>query len=151
MSASISYLADTNVAARRVLTADPLYPVVKSAVDTLLMRGVSVFITAQCLVEFQALATRPLTANGLGLTPAEANAQARDIEAVFPLLEEVPSIYPHWRTLMENHDVRGRQVFDARLVAVMQVHGISHLLTTNASHFARFRGIMIVEPRQVLP
>jgi predicted nucleic acid-binding protein len=143
------YLADTNVAARRVLTSDPLYEVVKRAIDTLFLRGDRILITAQCLVEFQALATRPLVANGLGLSPAEANEQAREIEAVFPLLVETPLIYTRWRTLMERHDVRGRQVFDARLVAVMQAHGVTHLLTTNAAHFRHFPGITVVEPHQV--
>ena len=56
------YLADTNVAARRILTADPAHSVIKHAVDTLLLRGEEVSITAQNVVEFQALATRPLDA-----------------------------------------------------------------------------------------
>ena len=33
------YLADTNVAARRILTSDPAHEEVKRAVDTLLRRG----------------------------------------------------------------------------------------------------------------
>jgi len=32
-------LADTNIAARRVLIADPLYSLVRDAVDTLLLRS----------------------------------------------------------------------------------------------------------------
>jgi predicted nucleic acid-binding protein len=146
----LDYLADTNIAARRVLTADPLHSLVKSAVDLLLLRGDTVFITAQNLVKFQALATRPLSANGLGLTSSEANRQARDIEAVFPLLEESPPIYIHWRTLMERYDVRGRQVYDARLVAVMMAHGVTHLLTLDPSHFRRFPAVIVVEPQGVI-
>jgi len=52
----VAFLADTNVAARRILTADPLYPVIRHAVDTLILRGETVYITAQDLIEFQALA-----------------------------------------------------------------------------------------------
>jgi predicted nucleic acid-binding protein len=147
----VDYPSDTNVAARRVLTADPLHPLIRSAVDTLLLAGDRIFITAQSLIEFHALATRPLSANGLGLTPAEANAQARDMEVVFPLLEETPAIYLHWRTLMGSHEVRGRQVYDARLAAVMLAHGVTHLLTPNPTHFQRFGGITVVEPHQVIP
>lgn len=143
------YLADTNVAARRILTQDPAHAQIKVAVDTLILRGETVAITAQNLVEFQALATRPLEANGLGLTTAEANEQARDMEAVFPFLEEIPSVYTYWRTLMERYDVRGRQVYDARLVAVMLAHSVTHLLTTNAGHFRRFSEITVVEPKEV--
>ena len=111
----MDYLVDTNVAARRVLSSDPLHHTIKNSVDTLLVGGDTLFVTAQSLIEFQALATRPLAANGLGLTSAEANFQARAIVAAFPLLEETPAIYQHWRTLMERYDVFGRQVYDARL------------------------------------
>jgi hypothetical protein len=36
--------------------------------------------------------------------------------------------------------VVGKQVHDARLLAVCQVHGVTHLLTFNVSHFARLAG-----------
>ncbi len=143
------YLADTNVAARRILTADPAHLDIKQAVDAILLGGDELTITAQNLVEFQPLATRPLEANGLGLAPADANLLAQDIEAIFPLLEETAAVYTRWRTLMQLHDVRGRQVFDARLVAVMLAHGVTHILTTNAAHFRRFPEITVVEPRDV--
>jgi len=93
----LRFLADTNLAARRILTSDPNHALIKQAVDSLLMRGDEVAITAQNLVEFQALATRPVEANGLGLTTAEANEQAHEMEAIFPLLEETPSVYNQWR------------------------------------------------------
>jgi len=69
-----------------------------------------------------------------------------DIETLFPMLLEVPEIYAHWRSLMETIEVRGRQVYDARLVAVMLAHNITPLLTFNASHFHRFPDIIVVEP-----
>ncbi|HZO87056.1 MAG TPA: hypothetical protein VFB38_01865 [Chthonomonadaceae bacterium] len=54
----MAYLADTNVCARRVLPSDPLYSIVKDAVDALILQGETAYVTAQNLVEFQALATR---------------------------------------------------------------------------------------------
>ena len=36
--------------------------------------------------------------------------------------------------------VVGKQVHDARLVAVCHVYGVSHLLTFNVTHFARLAG-----------
>lgn len=135
----MAFLADTNVAARRVLTQDPAHAEIKRAIDALLRRGETVAITAQTLVEFQALATRP----------REANAQARDMEAIFPLLDETPAVYVRWCALMERYDVRGRQVYDARLVAVMLAHGVTRVLTANASHFRRFVEISVVEPKDL--
>jgi len=144
------YLGDTNTVFRRVFQSDPLYPQVKAALDTLLLQGDVLYITPQVLVEFQALATRPLAANGLGMTAAEASAWAAQIEALFPLLPETPDIYPRWRALVDAHDVRGRQVYDARLVAVMEAHGVNRLLTLNPTHFRRFGGITVVEPGDLL-
>jgi predicted nucleic acid-binding protein len=145
------YLADTNVIARRVLPADAKYPVVCTAVDRLLRRGETICVTAQNLIEFRALATRPLSANGLGLTPEEARERSSRIEAVFDLLPETPDVYRHWRRLADLHGVTGRQVFDTRLVAVMLTHGVTHILTLDAPHFRRFvaDGITVVEPHEV--
>ena len=58
------YLADTNVVTRRVLPADLQHLLVRAAIDRLLSRGETVSITSQNLVEFRALATRPVTAGG---------------------------------------------------------------------------------------
>jgi predicted nucleic acid-binding protein len=142
----VAYLLDTNVAWRRVQSTDPRHAVVKSTIDALVQAGEQVYITAQNLVEFRSIATRPQSANGLGLTPAVASTKAREIEALLELLPETPAIYPQWRTLVDQYAVCGKQVHDTRLVAVMLVHGITHLLTINGTDFRRFAGITVVEP-----
>jgi len=61
----VSYLLDTNVAWRRIRKNDPRHADVKSAIDALVQAGEQVYVTAQNLVEFRAVATRPeLTLNG---------------------------------------------------------------------------------------
>jgi predicted nucleic acid-binding protein len=143
----MAYLADTNVMWRRFDPADPRYPEIKAALDKLLLAGEIVYITAQNLIEYQALATRPTDANGLGLTRAEANAKALVMECFYPLLPENAAIYPLWRGLMNTHEANGKAVHDARLVAVMLSHGVNHILTTNVAHFRRFAEIIVVAPK----
>lgn len=130
---------------RRFAPAESSYTRVKMALDALLLRGDSVYIAPQNLIEFQSLATRPTDVNGLGYTPQQANNKARQIEAFFPLLPDIPEIYPHWRKLMEKYEISGRAVHDARLVAVMMAHNITHLVTMNAKHFQRFTEITLIE------
>jgi predicted nucleic acid-binding protein len=142
----VAYLLDTNVAWRRVQLTDPHHANVKSAIDALVQAGEKVYVTAQNLVEFRAVATRPQSANGLGLTPAVAALKAQEIEDLFDLLPETPAIYPQWRTLVDQYAVCGKQVHDARLVAVMLVHGVTHMLTLNGTDFQRFPGITVIEP-----
>ena len=46
------------------------------------------------------------------------------------------------------HGVIGNQVYDARLVAAMMVHGVGRILTFNAADFTRYP-IEILDPAAV--
>ncbi len=89
----------------------------------------------------------------MGLSTVDAQAQASGFEASFPLLAETPDIYPTWKSLVETLGVIGKQVHDARLVAVCHAHRVTHLLTFNAGHFARMAnygpGLAVVGPANV--
>jgi len=92
------------------------------------------------------VATRQQSANGLGLAPIVAALKAQEIEPLFDLLPETPAIYQQWRALVDHYAVCGKQVHDTRLVAVMLVHGVTHLLTLYGTDFRRFSDIIVVEP-----
>jgi hypothetical protein len=77
-------------------------------------------------------------------------AEGKRMETVYRLLPDILAIYRLWRLLVDSYSVIGRQVYDARLVAVMQAHGITHLLTLDSTDFRRYSAIItIVEPRNV--
>lgn len=149
----MAYLLDTNVLARLANAADPHYAVTARAVRKLHRRGEVLYITPQILIEFRNLATRPMTVNGLGLSAAEAEIKGAVFEARFPMLPEIPDIYPAWKALVGALGVIGKQVHDARLVAVCHVHKVKHLLTFNISHFLRMAsfgpGLTVVDPGSV--
>jgi predicted nucleic acid-binding protein len=149
----VAHLVDTSVLARLANTADVFHPVAARAVVELHRRGEVLQVTAQNLIEFRSVATRPAAANGLGLSAAEAQAKAAAFEATFPLLVETPDIYPAWKALVAARSVVGKQVPDARLVAVCHVHGVTHLLTFNVPDFTRFisfgPGIVVVDPASI--
>jgi predicted nucleic acid-binding protein len=145
------YLSDTNVLLRWVQPSDPLNPVAQQSVKELLRQGAQVYVTPQNFIEFWNVATRPQNVNGLGMSPAEADAELQQLEQFFPLLPDIPSIFTHWRQIVVAAAVSGVKVHDARLVAVMQAHGMTHILTFNPSDFQRFPGITVVHPQDVLP
>ncbi|SRR5579885_2188840 len=149
----MAYLIDTNILARLANTADAQHAVAARAVVELHRRGEVLHITPQVLIEFRSLATRPKAQNGLGLSAADAEAQAAGFEASFPLLADTPDIYPAWKSLVGALGVIGKQVHDARLVAVCHVHAVTHLLTLNVSDFVRMApfgpGIAVVDPASV--
>lgn len=149
----MAYLVDTSILARLSNTADAQHAVGVGAVVELHRRGEVLHVTPQVLVEFRNVATRPTALNGLGLSTADAAAQATGFEAAFPLLMETPDIYPAWKALVEGLGIVGKQVHDARLMAVCDVHRVTHLLTFNISHFARMAGfgpgVIVVDPKNV--
>jgi predicted nucleic acid-binding protein len=136
----MAHLVDTSVLARLANTADPFHLVAARAVLELHRRGELLHVAPQNLVEFRNLATRPNSANGLGLSAVAVDAKAAVFEATFPLLAETPDIYTTWKALVSRLGIIGKQVHDARLVAVCHVHAVTHLLTFNTNHFSRMAG-----------
>lgn len=132
---------------------DASYGIAWGAVIELHRRGEVLHITSQNLVEFLNVATRPLVNNGLGLSPVDAHKQLLQFEATFPLLAETEDIHPAWKALVSTLGVIGKQVHDARLVAVCRVRAVSKVLTFNTSHFARLGtvgpAISAVHPQDV--
>jgi predicted nucleic acid-binding protein len=103
------------------------------------------------LYEFWVVATRPVAGNGLGLSAAEASAELARLRALFPLLLDTPAIFAEWERLVNVHQVLGKNAHDARLVAAMVVHGLTHILTFNTADFSRFPGITVIDPATVTP
>jgi predicted nucleic acid-binding protein len=149
----VAFLVDTSILVRLANRADVSYPVADGAVVELHRRGEVLHLTPQNLVEFRSVATRPVAINGLGLSAAAAETKAAGFEVLFPLLPETPDIYPAWKALVAAAGSIGKQVHDARLVAVCHVHRVSQLLTFNTAHFAPLAsfglGIVVVHPASV--
>lgn len=144
------HLTDTNILLRVSHRNDPDYDLVRSALDLLRAEGATLHYTPQNLAEFWNVCTRPGRQNGYGLSIGETNRRAGLIERGFALLPDDPRIHIEWRRLVVAHSVMGVQVHDARLVAAMRVHGITHLLTLDQQDFARYPGITVVHPREVV-
>ncbi len=146
-------LIDASVLGPLANRADAAHGVAKSAIAELHRRGEVLHVTPQNLVEFRNFATRPIGVNGLGSPASAADGLAATFEAAFSLLNETPDIYPAWKALVGALGVVGKQVHDARLVAVCHVHEVSHLLTFNGTHFARLAAfglaVAVVDPASV--
>jgi predicted nucleic acid-binding protein len=149
----MSFLIDTSILGRLANRTDVSHPIATAAIAALHRRGEVLHITPQNLVEFRNFATRPTNANGLGLAALAVESLAANFEAAFPLLDETPSIFPAWKAIVEALGVVGKQVHDARLVAVCHMHAVTHLLTFNVSHFVRMAefglGVIIVDPATI--
>jgi len=126
-----------------------MYGDVSRAVDILFDRGDDIHIIGQNLIEFWAVATRPITENGLGFTITGAAVELTKLKATFTLLPDTADVLPLWEELVVRYEVRGKQSHDARLVAAMNAHNLTHLLTFDQSDFKRFSEITVVNPRDI--
>ena len=145
-----TYLADTNLLLRLADPASPQHPIAAGALARLLSLGSEVYLTPQNLIEFWAVATRPVEANGFGWNSERTAKEVTDFQARFPMLVESPEIFLHWLELVKGLPVHGKRVHDARLVAVLQANGIDHLITFNTSDFTVFRALSLVNPHSLV-
>ena len=142
-------LVDTNLLLRLGDDGSSHQPVATQAIALLRLRGDRPCITAQNLIEFWAVATRPREANGLGWTTQHTATEIEQLRNKFQLLEDSPAILGNWLMLVTTHDLKGKRVHDTRLVAVMQAHGVTHLLTFNTDDFKAFSNITLLHPKDI--
>lgn len=74
-----------------------------------------------------------------------------ELELTMTFLPDNGNVYLAWRQLVIAHNVRGVQVHDARLAAIMQAYGLNHILTMNQQDFVRYPGIEAIHPSQIQP
>jgi len=136
-------LLDTSILVRERDTNDPKHLATIACVRRLWQTQWTLCLTTQSLIEYWSVATRPAEARGgLGLTPEEAEVDIRHFLTLHDLIEEPQGLFERWRALVNRYHVLGKQVWDARIVAVMQTTGIEHLLTFNKSDFKRYSSVI---------
>ena len=145
----MSYLADSNILTRLTQKQSPHYPFARRAVISLRKQGEEICIVPQNLIEFWSVATRPAVNNGLGLTTSEAKLEIRKFKRIFKFYDDDSKIYAEWENLVAKYQVLGKNVHDARLVAAMIRHKLSHLLTFNIKDFKRFVEITVIDPQNL--
>jgi predicted nucleic acid-binding protein len=142
-------LIDTNILARIAHKNHPHTPVANSALHRLWTGGHELRIVPQVLYEYWSVATRPAEHNGLGFDTETVNADVERFKRVFSVLRDERGILEPWQVLVTNCKVPGKQAHDARLVAAMQRHALSHLLTFNLADFKRYPDIIVLDPHVV--
>jgi predicted nucleic acid-binding protein len=146
MTAGSGYFIDTNILLRLTRPQDPNYSSIQSALRNITRNRGMLYYALQNIAGFWNVCTRPIDRNGFGLSPEEANTRVQSIEQMMTLLSEDADLYTVWRALVRDLKIRGVQVHDARLAALMQVHGFTQILPLNTADFARFQGISAVHP-----
>lgn len=108
-------------------------------------------LTAQVVREYLVAATRPASANGLGLSLGEARSNLAAFRANMRLLPEERAILPAFWRLLDAVPCSGKRLHDAHLAATAVAHGTGHILTLNEGDFASFANhIAVITPAHAI-
>ena len=142
-------LLDTNILGRLSQPDSPLHECARRSVERLKHENHELRIVPQVLYEYWAIATRPVVDRGLGFTTDEARERMIEFKLLFPPFRDERGILERWDVLVSSYSVQGKTTHDARLVAAMQRHGVSHLLTFNIADFRRYTGVELLNPEEL--
>ena len=144
-------LIDTNILLRLSRKTDPQFGAIQAALAELDRQEAELYLSLQNIAEFWNVCTRPVERNGYGLSVEATRGEAEAIVQTMTLLPENAQVFARWLDLVSAHGVRGVQVHDARLAALMHVYGLKHILTLIQPDFLRYSGLEAVHPRQLQP
>ena len=73
-----------------------------------------------------------------------------DLRGMFTVLPEPPDMADRWQDVADKYSVQGKQAHDARITALMLVHGLTRILTFNVNDFARYSDISAFTPQDII-
>jgi predicted nucleic acid-binding protein len=144
-SSSDRVFVDTNVLIYAHLLQSPLHRAALQRLEALEQAGSELWISRQTLREFLMATTTP----GYLTETISIDALLTDLRHMlgrFRIAEDSAQATEHLLFLLESIPITGKQIHNAALVATMQAHGISRLLTHNTGDFARFGAFITVLP-----
>lgn len=135
---------DTNVLVHANVAEAPLHLAALKALADARDGGCGLWISRQVIREYLVVMTRPQTFASLPRKIILDQIQAFGDH--FSIAEDSALVTEHLLRLLTDHDVGGKRIHDANIVATMLALGIPKLLTHNVADFARFNGLIQVEP-----
>ena len=85
------------------------------------------------------------TNGGLRLTPAQAKIEMDRLREIFNFLPDSAELFTEWTRIIDVWRLKNRAP-RARMIAAMQVRGISNLLTFNTTYFVGYSNIVVLHP-----
>ena len=143
---------DSGILLRAIHRSDPFFSEVRGAIRELFRRQTPLFTGLQQLAKFWNVSTRPPgERGGFNLPLVEVARRLSRIRRGVRVIAETPLTPDVWINLVQRHGVKGVQVHDARTVALMLTHSLTHLLTLNGSDFARYgsEGLKVLTPAEL--
>lgn len=136
-------LVDTNVLVYRF---DARFPRKQATASELLRRGLqedSIRIPHQAIVEFIAVATRPLTGGSTLLTEEDARREAEELLAQFTILYPTEALV---RSAIRGWATYRLPWFDAHVWAYAHEYGLSEIYSEDFQHDRLYGAVRVINP-----
>lgn len=135
-------VVDTNVLIYSTVSGNPWHQQAREWLTTLQSKGRSLCVTTQILREYMVVLTRG-TVFEKSFSVDQVLAQIQTLLPSLTVLDEPLAAADLLRTLVQRYQVRGKNIHDANIVAVMLTHGVRRLATYNQADFRRFDEIVL--------
>ena len=135
-------LIDTNVLVYSTVSGHAWHQQARHWVSALQEDGIQLCVTPQILREYLVVLTRGSVFEK-SFSVEQVLAQMQAFLPAFALLDETRASAQQLQDLVRQYNVRGKQIHDANVVAVMLTHGIQRLVTYNRSDFERYAEIAL--------
>jgi hypothetical protein len=140
-------LVDTNILVYSLYNDAPQHAASRALMEQANSDTAALLVTHQTMAEFFAVVTNPRRVTN-PKTPAEAVAAVKDFMALpgLGLLPQPLDAVSRWCDLVQQHPVRGADIFDLQLIATMLASGVNRIYTYNRGDFNSFPQIQILTP-----
>lgn len=135
---------DTNVLVYSTIAGNPWYEEARLWLVSQHEIGISLCVTPQILREYLVVLTRGMVFE-VQFTVEQAVSVLKDMLSWLHVLAEPASLHVLLCELSLKHQVRGKHIHDANVVAAMLFHGVRYLATYNRVDFLAFDEIALVD------
>jgi len=135
-------VVDTNVLIYSTVSGNPWHQQARQWLAALQNEGLRLCVTTQVLREYLVVLTRG-TVFEKSFTVDQVLAQVEALLPSLTVLDEPLAAADLLRTLVRRYRVRGKNIHDANIVAVMLTRGVRRLATYNQADFQRFDEIVL--------
>ena len=134
-------VVDTNVLVYSTVSGNPWHLQARQWLAALQSKGHRLCVTTQILREYLVVLTRG-TVFEKSFSVDQVLAHIQTLLPSLTVLDEPLASADLLRTLVQRYQVRGKNIHDANIVAVMLTHGVRRLATYNQADFQRFDEIV---------
>ena len=135
-------VVDTNVLVYSTVSGNPWHQQSRQWLATLQDEGLDLCVTTQVLREYLVVLTRG-TVFEQSFSVDQVLAQIEALLSSLTVLDEPLAAADILRVLVQRYEIRGKQIHDANIVAVMLTHGVHRLSTYNQRDFLQFDEIIL--------